>query len=102
VTVGQEAFLYLKDFEASVGAGISTLRVVHVNARGSIADPRPLRFEGLDSAVPLSFVDLHYDERAGFYGAFVLGRTFASHDSYLCRSENGIDWTYSCMISTTS
>jgi hypothetical protein len=94
VTVGQEAFLYLTYSDRSVGTtDVSSLRVVHVDGRGSIGEPRALHFLGLDSTLPVSFLDFHYDQHIGFYGCLALTRTFASHDCYLCRSDDGIDWT---------
>lgn len=94
ISIADGSLLYLQDCEQQAGVSVRTFYVVRIDRDGGISNPEPLRIDGLSSDLRVSFMDLHYDERIGFYGSFVLAKTFASHECCLIRSEDGINWAF--------
>lgn len=90
--VDGEARLYLQDVGQSSGGSVLDMRVLSVSAQGKLTEPQSVRVAGLDTSLRVSFVDLHHDHALGYYGSISVARTFASHDSFLIRSDDGIDW----------
>ncbi len=90
--VGGEARLYLQDVGQSAGGSVQAMRVLSVSGQGVLTTPQPMKVAGLDASLRISFVDLHHDQALGYYGSISVARTFASHDSFLVRSDDGIDW----------
>lgn len=90
--VGGESRLYLQDVGQSGCGSVLAMRVLCVSAQGALTEPQPVRVAGLETSLRISFVDLHHDQVLGYYGSISVARTFASHDSFLIRSHDGVDW----------
>lgn len=92
IDVGSGARLYLQDVGVSRSGTVLDARVLSVSGQGELAEPQPMRVAGLDTSLRISFMDLHHDDALGYYGSISVARTFASHDSFLIRSDDGVNW----------